>query len=252
MPPALHLKSCRDTFLSHILPLPPPPHPPLPLFTSLLSSLSITSYNPCIQNWYLLCILFSVALIDSSLKILCYCGNLWLTVIIFVSKTCTNYIPTAGNNFPGIASQFAMHFWYDCYTKTGTDPGFSFRGGAKDYVPAHTLRARNRTHFWQGVQGPLKGPGSSRVVFNALSRYLSLIFMHSEKKIWLKKHCWSNFRGGACLLPPWIRHCYCLLSYVESTRKEFHRNVNSNFPTRFSGKWLCCFQLIHMENLAIW
>ena len=35
--------------------------------------------------------------------------------------------------------------------KTGADPGFSFRGGgAKDYVPARTLRARNRTHFRPG------------------------------------------------------------------------------------------------------
>ena len=36
-------------------------------------------------------------------------------------------------------------------------------GGAKDYVPARTLRARNRNHFPAGVQCPLKGPGSSMV-----------------------------------------------------------------------------------------
>ena len=34
-----------------------------------------------------------------------------------------------------------------------------------------------------GVQGPLKGPGSSRVVFNALSCYLSLIFKHSDTRL---------------------------------------------------------------------
>ena len=33
-------------------------------------------------------------------------------------------------------------------------------GGAKGFVSARTLRARNRTHFRQGVQGPLKGPES--------------------------------------------------------------------------------------------
>ena len=50
----------------------------------------------------------------------------------------------------------------------GADPGFSWGGGggrgAKDYVPARTLRAQNRSHFRQGVQGPLKGPGSSIVL----------------------------------------------------------------------------------------
>ena len=36
----------------------------------------------------------------------------------------------------------------------GGNPGFSFRGGAKDYVPARTLRARNQTHFRQGPVSP--------------------------------------------------------------------------------------------------
>ena len=40
---------------------------------------------------------------------------------------------------------------------SGADPGFSFRGEAKDYVPACTLWARtgNRTHFWQGSRACL-------------------------------------------------------------------------------------------------
>ena len=60
----------------------------------------------------------------------------------------------------------------DGYSCTGTlqeyfaELGFSFRGGggAKDYVAARTLRARNRTHFWQESRARFKGPGSSRVV----------------------------------------------------------------------------------------
>ena len=44
---------------------------------------------------------------------------------------------------------------------TGVDPGFRFRGGAKDYVRAHTSRAQNPL-YGRG-QGLLKGPGSSRV-----------------------------------------------------------------------------------------
>ena len=74
----------------------------------------------------------------------------------------------------------------------GADPEFLFTGGggggAKDYVPARTLRARNQTHFRQGsMQGPLKGPGSSQGCFNTLSCYLSLIFKHSDLKKCIKK-----------------------------------------------------------------
>ena len=39
-------------------------------------------------------------------------------------------------------------------------------GGAKDYVPARTLHITSEepNSLSAGVQGPLKGPGSSRVV----------------------------------------------------------------------------------------
>ena len=39
---------------------------------------------------------------------------------------------------------------------SGADPGFSFRGGAKDYVPARILWAQNRTHFRQGSRSHLR------------------------------------------------------------------------------------------------
>ena len=46
-------------------------------------------------------------------------------------------------------------------SSTGADPGFSFRGGGggrkRGYVPARTLRAWNRTHFWQGGRHMAKG-----------------------------------------------------------------------------------------------
>ena len=47
---------------------------------------------------------------------------------------------------------------------SGADPGFSFGGGgdAKDYMRERTLRARNPKSLSAGIQGPLKGPGSSR------------------------------------------------------------------------------------------
>ena len=65
------------------------------------------------------------------------------------------------------------------------------------------------THYKRGTKrtfgtgpGPFKGPGSSRVYFNALSCNLRLIFSI------LFKHSWSNFRGApvAPRRPPWIRH----------------------------------------------
>ena len=64
-------------------------------------------------------------------------------------------------------------------------------GGAKGYVPARTLRARHKTQFRQGSRGPgpLKGPGSSRVVL-MLSRVIWALFLSilKRKKIGLKKH----------------------------------------------------------------
>ena len=74
-------------------------------------------------------------------------------------------------------------------------------GGAKDYVNAGTLQARNQTHFWQGSREALR-------LFN-LSFYLTFIFKHSDKKNWkTKTKLIQFFLGGARLLPPppRIRH----------------------------------------------
>ena len=88
----------------------------------------------------------------------------------------------------------------------GADPGFSFNGGAKDYVCAPTSWARNPKSLTAGVQGPLKGPASSQG-FLMLSRaiwalVLSIILIQKwEKK---KNHSRSNFRGvrACCTGPP--------------------------------------------------
>ena len=62
---------------------------------------------------------------------------------------------------------------------------FIWGGGAKDYVPARTLQARNRTINFPGRgpgrQGPLKGLGSSRVVL-MLSRAISALFLSILRK----------------------------------------------------------------------
>ena len=50
--------------------------------------------------------------------------------------------------------------------------------------------------------GPLKGPGSSRVL-DALSCYLSLIFRHSDTKWdWKNIYSRSKFRGASMIAPP--------------------------------------------------
>ena len=56
---------------------------------------------------------------------------------------------------------------------------FHLRGGAKDYVPARTLRAQNRLTFG-------RGPGSSRVVL-ILFHAIWALFLSILIKIWIKK-----------------------------------------------------------------
>ena len=56
-----------------------------------------------------------------------------------------------------------------------------------------------------GFQGPLKGPGSSRVVL-MLSRAIWALFLSILMKNLIKKQSWSNFRGGGPVAPPYIRH----------------------------------------------
>ena len=57
------------------------------------------------------------------------------------------------------------------YQLKGADPGFHL-GGAKDYVPARTLyTSAEPNSLPAGVQCPVKGPGSSRVIL-MLSRVI--------------------------------------------------------------------------------
>ena len=57
-------------------------------------------------------------------------------------------------------------FAYNWNVLTRADPGFSFGGGggggANDYVRTRTSRARSPKSLTARIQGPLKGPGSSR------------------------------------------------------------------------------------------
>ena len=58
-----------------------------------------------------------------------------------------------------------LYFYLVGNSPPGSDPGFSFGGGgggANDYMRERSLQARNPKSLSAGVQGPLKGPGSSR------------------------------------------------------------------------------------------
>ena len=79
-------------------------------------------------------------------------------------------------------------------------------GGVKDYVPSRTLRAQNRTHFRHGSRAHLRAL-EALGLFNALLCYLSVLFKHSDKKYWLKKHIVDPILvgeavGRACCTPP--------------------------------------------------
>ena len=52
-----------------------------------------------------------------------------------------------------------------------------------------------------GVQGPLKGPGRSRVVLMLSRAIWALFWSILILKIGFKKHSWSNFRGRAPVAP---------------------------------------------------
>ena len=84
----------------------------------------------------------------------------------------------------------------------GADPGFSFRGAQHMCLHAHIMSAEPNS-LSSGVQGPLKGPRSCRVVL-MLSRALWALFLSFLIKFWIKKESLSNFffLGGACLLQP--------------------------------------------------
>ena len=77
-----------------------------------------------------------------------------------------------------------------CNTSPVVDPGFSFREGggggpgAKGYVPARTLRARNRTRFRQG----------SRVILMVSRAIWALFLKHSENLI-IFFYSWSNLES---------------------------------------------------------
>ena len=75
------------------------------------------------------------------------------------------------------------------------------------------------------VQGPLKGPGGSRIL-DALSCYLSLILKHSDTKRDWKKYSRSNFRGDACLLRPPMDPPLTLMIIFFSTKSEQYYPFN--------------------------
>ena len=93
------------------------------------------------------------------------------------------------------------------------DPGFSFRGGGhKRLICARThITSAEPNSLLAGVQGPLKGPGSSRVVLMLSCAIWALFLSILKKKNWMKNIVDPSLGGGGgggrLLRPPWIRHC---------------------------------------------
>ena len=98
-------------------------------------------------------------------------------------------------------------------TRAGAVPEFSFRGrgrGAKDYVPARTLRARNRTHFRHGYAARLRALEALGLFECSLdSRAIWALFLSILIKHWILKSIVDPILGGRNRHPPpplWIRH----------------------------------------------
>ena len=79
---------------------------------------------------------------------------------------------------------------------------FGGGGGRKRLCARTHITSAEPNSLSEGVQGPLKGPGSSRVVI-MLSRAIWALFLSILIKLGLIKYSWSKFRGArACCAPP--------------------------------------------------
>ena len=88
------------------------------------------------------------------------------------------------------------------------------------------------------VQGPLKGPGSSRVVL-MLSRAIWALFLSKM----ILKNSWSNFRGGrAPVAPPWIRHW----NYIRCC--HYYKVINVANTVRFQLFSLKSTSFVHEKD----
>ena len=113
-----------------------------------------------------------------------------------------------------VRHHYARWFIWSLLYYAGADPGFSFGGGAKDYVPARTLRARNRTRFRQGSRAHLRAlEALSRVVLR-LSRafwalFLSILILKNTKR-----NIVDPVLLGAPLAPPLDPPLLCIIFFM--------------------------------------
>ena len=117
-------------------------------------------------------------------------------------------------------------------------------GGAKDYVPARTLWARNRTHFRQGSRARLRT--LEALCFNALSCYIWALFLSILiRKIWLKNILDPILGGGGAHLlhPPRISHCYLW---------RFKCNIENVYDMNIKHKQNTCHLSIKTFNSFTW
>ena len=103
------------------------------------------------------------------------------------------------------------------------------RGAQKDIFQHEHYKRGNELTFG-GVQGPLKGPGSSGVIL-MLSRVIwALLFKHSDKRIGKKHtHSLSNFKGAPVAPPPLDPPLFITISDIHFLHNKWRKLVDSCF-----------------------
>ena len=118
----------------------------------------------------------------------------------------------------------------------GADPGFSFRGGGggRKRLCARThITSAEPSSLSAGVQGPLKGPGSSRVVL-MLSRAIWALFLSILMNNWIKKNIVDPILAGHMPVappPPLDPPLHGQTGYEIDMQNEYYEQNKTNFST---------------------
>ena len=118
-------------------------------------------------------------------------------------------------------------------------------GGRKRFCASTHIMSAEPNSLSAGVQGPLKGPGSSMVIL-MLSRAIWALFLSILIKNWIKKHSWSNFKGRAPVAPPgsatghipsWFLICH---NYDHWRSEPDYTQWTGGGGSHCSWQWLPC------------
>ena len=144
-----------------------------------------------------------------------------LTMIPF----CTHYYTFTHRTFQRDIFSYLHGRFSKCLNENRGGSRISSRGGAQNYVSAHTSQARSPL-IRSGSRGRLRALETLRFL-NAFSCYLSLVLKHSDTKWDTIKHIVNqNLGGHACTC--------CVLLYIHHWRKErFSAGLHCQHIIRF-------------------